>query len=121
MTLNKAMLWGVTVLAAAFLFFPNYVGTLLGTGNENTLTNDMNQAVIKVEGMTCEGCSATVSQAIRGVPGVRAVTVNYEKREAIVGTVYSQQFPKVDILAALKTAGYDGTFVAAGEAPPRRP
>ncbi len=111
MAFNKAMLWVVTVLAVAFLFFPIYVGTLLGTGNENAVKKDMNQAVIKVEGMTCEGCAATVAQAIRGVPGVRAVTVSYEKREAIVGTEHSQQVPKIEILAALKKAGYGGRFV----------
>ena len=32
MALNKVMLWGVTVLAAAFLFFPSYVGLLVGDG-----------------------------------------------------------------------------------------
>ena len=120
-TFNKAMLWVVTLLAVAFLFFPSYVGALLGTGNENAVTKDMNQAVIKVDGMTCEGCAATVAQAIRGVPGVRAVAVSYEKREAIVGTEHSQQIPKVEILAALQKAGYGGRFVESGEAPPRRP
>lgn len=111
MAFNKVMLWGVTVLAVAFLFFPSYVGALLGTGNENAVTNEMNQAVIKVEGMTCEGCATTVAQAIRGVRGVRAVTVSYETREAIVGTERSQQVPKVEILAALQKAGYGGSFV----------
>ena len=111
MTMNKAMLWGVTVMAVAFLFFPSYVGALFGTGDENAVTNDMNQAVIKVEGMTCEGCSTTVAQAIRSVPGVQGVSVSYAKREAIVGTPSSQPIPKDEIIAALKEAGYGGKFV----------
>lgn len=108
MSFNKAMLWVVTVLAVAFFFFPSYVGTLLGTSNANAVTSDMNRAVVEVEGMTCEGCAATVAQAIRSVPGVKAVTVSYEKREAIVGTDPSQPVPKEAILAALQKAGYQG-------------
>jgi copper chaperone CopZ len=113
MTLNKIMLWAVTALAVAFLFFPNYVGALVGSGDENAVPSDMNQVVLKIEGMTCEGCTATVAQAIRGVPGVQAVTVSYEKREAIVGTEVLQPIPKDEILAALKDAGYGGSFVEA--------
>ena len=116
MTMNKVMLWGVTMMAVAFLFFPSYVGALFGTGDENAVTNDMNQAVIKVEGMTCEGCSTTVAQAIRSVPGVQGVTVSYAKREAIVGTAPSKPIPKDKIIAALKDAGYAGRFVKSAEA-----
>lgn len=110
-TLNKAMLWIVTVMAVACLFFPSYAGALFGTGNENAVTTDMNRTVIQVEGMTCDGCAATVAQAIRSVPGVQAVTVSYEKREAIVGTNPSQPIPKNKILVALEKAGYGGSFV----------
>lgn len=111
MTLNKAMLWVVTVLAVAFLFFPSYVGALLGTGNAAAVTADMNRAVLQIEGMTCEGCATTVAQAIRQVPGVMAVEVSYEKRQAVVGTEACCAVPKDKILAALKQAGYSGTFV----------
>jgi copper chaperone CopZ len=111
MTLNKAMLWVVTVLAVAFLFLPSYVGVLFGTGNEAAVTGNMNRAVIQIDGMTCEGCATTVAQAIRQVPGVLAVEVSYEKKQAIVGTEACCAVPKDKILAALKQAGYSGTFV----------
>jgi len=109
-TLNKAMLWVVTVMAVAFLFFPSYVGVLFGGGQENAVTADMNQAVIKVEGMTCEGCSVSVAKAIRNVAGVQAVQVSYEKREAVVGVEAGRPIPQAKILAALKGAGNAGTF-----------
>ena len=112
MTLNKAMLWIVTVMAVAFLLFPSYVGILFGTGDKNAVTSDMNQVVIKIKGMTCEGCATTVAQAIRSVPGVQGVTVSYAKREAVVGTAPSQLVPKNEIVAALKKAGYGGRFLA---------
>ena len=118
MTLNTAMLWVVTAMAVAFLLFPSYVGTLIGTGDESVVTSDMNQAVIKVEGMTCEGCSTTVAQAIRSVAGVQGVTVTYAKREAIVGTASSQPIPKGEIIAALKKAGYGALFFEQRHTPP---
>jgi hypothetical protein len=54
MAMNKAMLWAVTVLAVVFLFFPQYVTRLIGTGNE-MITADMTRSVIRIEGMTCFG------------------------------------------------------------------
>ena len=53
MTLNKAMLWVVTVLAVAFLFFPQYVNGLFASSDE--FSPDMQQKVIHVVGMTCPG------------------------------------------------------------------
>lgn len=112
MTLNKVMLWGVTVLAIVFLFFPSYVGVLLGNGGSNEVTTNMNRAVIKVDGMTCEGCSAIVAKAIRSAPGVLAVEVDYEKGEAVVGTEICCPVPQDKILSALQQAGYSGSFLA---------
>lgn len=54
MTMNKIMLWGVTVMAVVFLFFPQYVTGLLAP-DSGEFTADMNQTVLRVEGMTCYG------------------------------------------------------------------
>jgi copper chaperone CopZ len=105
------MLWVVTVLAIAFLLFPSYVGALFGTSDGAAITASMNQAVLKIEGMTCEGCAATVAQAIKRAPGVAAVTVNFERKEAIVGTEACCPVPNDKIRAALEQAGYRGSFV----------
>tara|TARA_R110002073_G_scaffold35970_18_gene104954 strand:- start:5358 stop:6572 length:1215 start_codon:yes stop_codon:yes gene_type:complete len=107
MTLNKVMLWGVTVMAVLFLFFPSYVGVFLG-GDGKAVTDNMNRVVIKVDGMTCEGCSAGVAKAIRTVPGVLAVDVNYEQGTAVVGTEICCPVPKEQILVSLQDAGYTG-------------
>ena len=108
MALNKVMLWVVTVLAVAFLFFPSYVGVLFGTGDDAAVTENMNRAVFQIEGMTCEGCATTVAQAIRQVPGVVAVDVSYEKKQAVVGVKSGERIPEQEILSALKNAGYSG-------------
>ncbi len=115
MSLNKAMLWIVTVLAVAFLFFPSYVGVLFGTSNDSAVTESMNRAVFKIEGMTCEGCANTVAQAIRQVPGVVAVEVSYEKKQAIVGVESGKPIPEQEILATLKKAGYTGELLKTQE------
>ena len=111
MALNKVMLWGVTVLAVAFLFFPSYVSVLFGTGDNSVVTENMNRAFFKIEGMTCEGCTTTVAQAIRQVPGVTAVEVNYEQKQAIVAVAPNQPIPEQEILTALKQVGYSGEVV----------
>jgi len=114
MALNKVMLWVVTVLAVAFLFFPSYVGMLFGPENEAALTENMNRAVFQIEGMTCEGCATTVAQAIRQVPGVVAVDVSYEKGQAVVGVKSASPIPKEEIMIALKKAGYTGELLSSG-------
>ena len=107
MAMNKVMLWVVTIMAVAFLLFPSYVGAFLG-GDRSTVTANMNRSIFTIEGMTCEGCSATVAKAIRGVPGVLAVHVSYEEGQAVVGTEACCPVPEKKILTALKSAGYRG-------------
>ena len=41
-------------------------------------------ATLSVPGMTCPACPITVKKALAKVDGVTAITVNFEKREAIV-------------------------------------
>ena len=110
-SMNKIMLWLVTILAVAFLLFPSYVGAFLETGDGREVAADMNRAVLKVDGMTCEGCSALVADAIRDVPGVLAVEVDFNKSEAVVGTEACCPVPEDKIVVALKKAGYGANFV----------
>lgn len=111
MAMNKIMLWVVTLLAVGFLLFPNYVGLLLGAGERPTMTANTNRAVLKIEGMTCEGCAAVAAKAIRSVPGVLAAEVDYPTGQAIVATEPCCPVPQQWIVNALKKAGYPGTFV----------
>ena len=41
-------------------------------------------ATIKVEGMKCGKCSASVSKALKATEGVEDVQVNHEKGEAVI-------------------------------------
>jgi len=118
MSLNKVTLWLVTILAVAFLFSPSYVGAFLGSVTGQQVTTKMTQATIQVEGMTCEGCSAVVANAIRKVSGVLAVEVDYKSGKAVVGTEACCPIPEDEILAALKSVGYSGIILEARSAPP---
>jgi heme/copper-type cytochrome/quinol oxidase subunit 2 len=50
MTMNKVMLWAVTVIAVVFLFFPQAF-TSFGAADDQ-FTADMDRTVISIEGMT---------------------------------------------------------------------
>lgn len=113
MSLNKVMLWCVTVLAVAFLLFPQYVGFLANDDGTTVITADMNRAIFQVEGMTCEGCATTLAAAIREVEGVQAVDVNYETGEAVVATAADEPIPETQIRAAAEHAGFTVTPIDA--------
>lgn len=108
---NKVMLWVVTAFVLAFAFFPNYVGYLLGGGDTLAARNDLDKVVVKIEGMTCEACAASIEKGLRNVPGVAAAEVSYEKGEAVVGIAKGTPAPREAILGAVSSAGnYTGRF-----------
>jgi copper chaperone CopZ len=114
MTLNKVMLWGVTVLAVAFLFFPQYMKFFLagGGGDAPAANNRLVRATaFSVEGMTCEGCAALVEKAVRDVPGVLSVKADYERKRAVVTSEACCPAPTKAVLDALRAAGYRATVV----------
>lgn len=115
LALNKVMLWGVTVLAVAFLYFPSYMGRILaGSSNAASVAqNDplVRRTVIAVEGMHCEGCGVLVEKSIEDVPGVLDVKVDYESKQAVVSTKACCPFPQDEVVSALQQAGYSARIV----------
>jgi copper chaperone CopZ len=114
MTLNKVMLWVVTALAVAFLFFPQYMKFFLAGGGADA--PGANNPLVRittysVEGMTCEGCAALVEKAIRDVPGVLSVKTDYDRKRAVVTSEACCPAPDEDILQALGKAGYRGEVI----------
>lgn len=111
MTVNKIMLWVVTVLAVVFIFFPNYVGLILAGGDSDVITADnplIRTTTVAIEGMHCEGCTAIAEKSIKQVPGVLQVKVDYANKRAVIATESCCEFPKEAILKAIKDAGYTG-------------
>lgn len=111
-TFNRVMLWGVTLLAVGFLFFPKYVGFLVASRqaeSETTNADLVRKTTVAIEGMTCEACSVALGKAIRGVPGVLSAKVDYRNKQAVVSTEACCAFPKDEILKAIEDAGYSGS------------
>lgn len=66
----------------------------------------MQTVTIKVEGMTCGGCVASVTRVLKAVPGVSDVAVTLRPGEATVA--FDPARTGVPTLhAAIKDAGYD--------------
>ena len=112
MATNKVMLWGVTILAVAFLLFPQYVGFLLvsrDAASETVAESPLvTNTTIAIEGMTCEGCAVALQNRIKDVPGVLDARVDYANKQTIVSTESCCPFPKDDILKAIEESGFVG-------------
>lgn len=71
----------------------------------------MAEALLKVDGMTCNGCVQSVTRALKRVPGVQDVSVLLAEGSARVtydpGAVQPQQ-----LVGAVEKAGYDASVVA---------
>ena len=62
----------------------------------------MSETVLKIEGMTCMHCKASVEKAIKGVSGVTGVQVDLAKNEAVV----TGSAEMSDMVKAVDVAGY---------------
>lgn len=110
--MNKVVLWAVTVLAVAFLLFPNYVGFLLADrdSSSDTVTESLlvTNTTIAIDRMTCEGCAVALESRLKDVPGVVNARVDYSKKQAILTTESCCPIPKDDILKVIQESGFVG-------------
>lgn len=60
---------------------------------------------IKVAGMSCEHCMATVEKAAKSVPGVTGATVDLKAGTATVTGTFDRQ----QVVEAIKAAGYEAS------------
>jgi P-type Cu+ transporter len=65
----------------------------------------MTITTLKLKGMSCAACANSVEKAIRQVPGVRAVQVNFAAEQAQVD--YGHRSNLTAIQAAVSDAGYE--------------
>jgi copper chaperone len=66
----------------------------------------METTTIKVKGMTCGGCVASVERVLRGLDGVGEVSVSLENGEAEVKFDLERVKPEA-LRSAIEDAGYD--------------
>jgi Cu+-exporting ATPase len=70
---------------------------------KNLLPSAETTTRLSIAGMSCAGCVASVENALKGVPGVRAASVNFAEHTAtVVGAA-----PVEALVAAVRAAGYD--------------
>jgi copper chaperone len=67
-----------------------------------------NKTTLKIEGMSCGHCAMSVSQALKGIEGVKEANVSLEKQEVEI------EFKKAKIddgflIATIEKAGYKAT------------
>jgi copper chaperone CopZ len=90
-------IWLTTVVAVCLLGVP-YV---TGSGRPAPPAGSL---VYHVEGMTCDGCEASVEQAIRSVKGVKSVDASFKDSRAVVDLDPTGK-PE-DVFAAIERTGY---------------
>lgn len=101
---NKMALWGATVLIVSFFAFPY----LLNLSNPNPAKNlskeEISEAIIPVEGMTCTGCEFNVESAIKKLDGIVEVKANHKE-----GKVYLKfKEGKVDLAKVVEKINKTG-------------
>lgn len=77
-----------------------------GGNNTKTNTNNMRRAEFLISGMTCSMCSQAVEKVVRGLAGVREVSISLTTDSAWVvwdDSLSNQQ----DIVTAIEAIGYD--------------
>jgi copper chaperone CopZ len=114
-TLNRVTLWAVTLLAVVAFAFPKAIAALVGGGSPATSTatagREDRTITFAVSEMNCEGCSALVARALRNIPGVRGVDVDYPAGRLVVTSVADAPAPTEAVLHALEKAGFPGEVV----------
>jgi copper chaperone CopZ len=102
----------VTVLAVAFLVFPQYVRFLLANQDKASETVVGSPLVanttIAIEVMTCEACTVTLQSRLKNLPGVLIARVDFANKQAIVSTESYCRFPKHGILKVIEESGFVG-------------
>lgn len=61
---------------------------------------------IKVGGMTCGGCAASVTRVLEAIEGVSGVDVSLERGEAVV-QVAPEKADRARLIAAIEDAGFE--------------
>jgi copper chaperone len=65
----------------------------------------MNQATIRIEGMTCGGCVKSVTRALTALPGVPKAEVSLEKAQAVID-FDPAKVSQTQLVQAIEDAGF---------------
>jgi mercuric ion transport protein len=130
---NRVFLWVASAAVLAFALSPYYAGTLATRVNrqsEQTAATEKevslaasqvqsavaahvtNEATItlKIKGMTCASCEATIQFVLERTPGVRSAAVSFDRSEAVVKYDPSKATPERLAQAVNENTDYVATL-----------
>ncbi|GBD98794.1 copper chaperone CopZ [bacterium BMS3Abin07] len=94
------------VFILAFLLFP-----MVYTNSAWSAQGNLKQVTLKVEGMYCAACPATVRLALKRLPGVVNAKVSYKEKKATV--LYREDKVTVaQMIKAIKDSGYGASQIS---------
>ena len=68
----------------------------------------MAKTVLKVAGMSCQGCVKNVTGVLQGLPGVASAQVSLERAEAVID-FDDTKLGREDLARAIDDAGFDAS------------
>ncbi len=81
--LSKTSLWLATLLVIALLVSPNVIARL-SSGSLDAASATTETTILRVTGMTCKACSATIRASLTRLQGVIDARVSFDPPQAIV-------------------------------------
>lgn len=106
---SKKFLWIITIVSTLLISFPYYSKVFSSPVEKNNITVDkdkIGEAVLHIEGMSCQACEGHVIKALMSQPGVIEATSSYEDGIAKVKFDKSKNSPE-ELAAATETeTGY---------------
>ena len=70
--------------------------------------SEMARTVLKVDGMSCQGCVKNVTGVLQALPGVTATQVSLEKAEAVID-FDEAKLSRDELKRAVDDAGFDAS------------
>ena len=100
------------LLAIATFTVRGYVSTIPAEKVAQSESAILEQiASFSIERMTCAACPVTVSKAMKGIEGVRDVSVDYETKTATVA--FNPKLTTIELIGAASTnAGYPSAMIS---------
>ena len=95
------------ILLTCAIVIPTILITTYLVTNKPTeeITTPLKEKIVLIEGMYCNGCTKTISDAIKTCNGVKTVSINYDTKEAKIQ--YNPELCSLkDIKKKITEAGY---------------
>ncbi len=111
--MSRPLLWVATLAVTGLALFPSYAGIFAGPAPEPhpSLGKVPSETIVlRVDGMTCEGCAIEVQRKLAEVPGVLRAEVSFDEARASVQVDLASPPPNEQLLQAVERAGYRGSL-----------